>query len=243
MASIPQRNKRLAAFSVFLAVTALLSATALAAPKTRAAVTANGAVVYKQASANSDTLVQLPRGEEVSVEEWNDEGFCHISIGSGSGYIKSTQLKKIAISEKYSPAKRGKINADSVNLRTRWDTDSSIICVMKKHAQVEVLGRSDNWYKVSSGVNVGYIDAQYIDVDTDSAGESAVTLRMGMSGNEVARLQQALADMGYFKGDVNGSFGARTRDAVKAFQLAKDLTVDGVADPATLELLYATQAR
>lgn len=65
-----------------------------------------------------------------------------------------------------------------------------------------------------------------------------VTLREGDSGALVRELQQALKDQGYYNGTVDGLFGFGTTDAVKAFQRAKGLTIDGEAGRGTLRILY-----
>lgn len=62
------------------------------------------------------------------------------------------------------------------------------------------------------------------------------TLRWGSSGEDVRRLQQALADRGY-RLEVDGRFGPLTRTAVQAFQSDNDLAADGIAGPATLTAL------
>ncbi len=61
----------------------------------------------------------------------------------------------------------------------------------------------------------------------------------GDSGNNVKKLQNALIDLGFMpKGSADGSYGYQTYNAVKAFQKANGLEVDGVAGPATLTNLY-----
>lgn len=60
------------------------------------------------------------------------------------------------------------------------------------------------------------------------------TLRAGSTGLAVTSLQQALTQLGYDPGTVDGKFGAATTEAVIAFQAAKGRTEDGVAGPATL---------
>lgn len=66
------------------------------------------------------------------------------------------------------------------------------------------------------------------------------TLKQGSSGNDVELLQQALKNKGYYMGAIDGNFGAGTFSAVKAFQNASRLTVDGVAGSKTLKALGFT---
>jgi hypothetical protein len=57
-------------------------------------------------------------------------------------------------------------------------------------------------------------------------------------GRAIAReAQQMLASFGYDPGRADGSFGARSADALKAFQEAVGIGADGKLDPASLGLL------
>ena len=62
-------------------------------------------------------------------------------------------------------------------------------------------------------------------------------LREGDNGTAVTELQTMLKKLGYYYGDITGSFGSLTRRAVRKFQDANDLTVDGIAGTATLNKL------
>ena len=74
-----------------------------------------------------------------------------------------------------------------------------------------------------------------------SASSSGTTvggaLREGDSGTAVTELQTMLKKLGYYYGDITGNFGDLTRKAVRAFQDKENLTVDGIAGPATLNKL------
>lgn len=54
-------------------------------------------------------------------------------------------------------------------------------------------------------------------------------LQIGATGADVKRLQEALNAAGFNVGQPDGAFGADTRAAVRAFQAARHLGVDGVA--------------
>ena len=67
---------------------------------------------------------------------------------------------------------------------------------------------------------------------SDSSSSSSNTpsvYKNGSSGAEVKKIQQRLADLGYYDGAVDGYFGDATEEAYKAFQKAAGLTVDGIA--------------
>ncbi len=75
-------------------------------------------------------------------------------------------------------------------------------------------------------------------LDFDSV--SVAVLRQGASGNEVKEVQRRLKLWGYYKGSVDGKFGAGTKAAVVAFQKKNGLTADGVVGKSTYKALGMT---
>ena len=67
-----------------------------------------------------------------------------------------------------------------------------------------------------------------------------ITLKLSkttMHGYAVKRLQEFLSLLGFFDGEIDGVFGAKTHDALKAFQENAKLKVDGMCGPITWEAL------
>ena len=58
-------------------------------------------------------------------------------------------------------------------------------------------------------------------------------LKKGSTGEAVEQLQKALKDLGYDPGAVDGKFGANTEAAVKSFQNANGIAVDGIVGDIT----------
>jgi N-acetylmuramoyl-L-alanine amidase len=71
----------------------------------------------------------------------------------------------------------------------------------------------------------------------DKALVAAAVLRQGSKGGEVKEVQRRLKLWGYYKGSVDGVFGAGTRSAVIAFQKKNGLTADGVVGKSTYKAL------
>lgn len=67
-------------------------------------------------------------------------------------------------------------------------------------------------------------------------------LSMGMRGEEVKRLQEMLKAAGFDPGAIDGIFGSRTEAAVRAYQQANNLQVDGIVGPQTWASLDAQKA-
>lgn len=71
---------------------------------------------------------------------------------------------------------------------------------------------------------------------------AAAVLRQGSKGSEVKEVQRRLKNWGYYKGSVDGVFGAATKSAVIAFQKKNGLTADGVVGKATYKALGMTSS-
>jgi peptidoglycan hydrolase-like protein with peptidoglycan-binding domain len=71
---------------------------------------------------------------------------------------------------------------------------------------------------------------------------SSSLLSYGSKGDDVKTLQQFLVSQGYLTGSnaVDGIYGAKTRDAVKAFQTASGLTTDGIVGSKTKSAITNT---
>ncbi|TCS79197.1 putative peptidoglycan binding protein [Tepidibacillus fermentans] len=66
------------------------------------------------------------------------------------------------------------------------------------------------------------------------------TLREGSRGQAVKDLQAKLQRLGYNIGAIDGIYGKQTVEAVKSFQKAQGLTVDGVAGKNTYHAIEQT---
>lgn len=58
--------------------------------------------------------------------------------------------------------------------------------------------------------------------------------RVGSTGSEVTQIQTKLKNWGYYKGSIDGKYGAATKKAVTEFQKKNNLTQDGIAGSSTL---------
>ena len=76
------------------------------------------------------------------------------------------------------------------------------------------------------------------------SGIIGISLKEGSTTKSAVRLlQQKLKTLGFYSGSVDGSFGIATTNAVKSFQRANGLSVDGVAGGGTLNKLFSSSAR
>ncbi len=75
---------------------------------------------------------------------------------------------------------------------------------------------------------------------TSQTEASYTTLRLGSTGTAVKNLTTELKKQGFYSGTPGTKYTSAVEKAVKEFQKAKGLTVDGVAGPATQHKLYGT---
>ncbi len=66
-----------------------------------------------------------------------------------------------------------------------------------------------------------------------SGDAASILLKWGSRGTEVKEVQKRLRDWGFYKGTVDGIYGWRTANAVKAFQKKHGLKADGIVGNAT----------
>lgn len=84
-------------------------------------------------------------------------------------------------------------------------------------------------------------DDIYEGTDTSDYAELQRGDRDGDDSANIITLQNKLIELGYLRDTADGVFGANTESAVAAFQRSNGLAESGVADAATLRLLYSGQ--
>ncbi len=140
----------------------------------------------------------------------------------------------------------GKVQVDDVlNVRATASTNGTILVQLKSGAQVYIIKREGDWYKVTFSLNgqtyTGYAHSDYIVVTNSDISrekcpytEPTTTLRSGSTGEGVKWLQWHLYKLGYLSsGDIDGDFGNATLTAVKKYQTDKNLDVDGLVGSGT----------
>ena len=129
-----------------------------------------------------------------------------------------------------------RVTADRLYLRAEATSDSEALLSLREGTVLQITGKSGQWYKVSYGNYNGYVYSTYVELIEDG------TLTKGSKGDAVKQLQQRLKELGYYSASCDGNYGNQTVDAVKAFEKKNGLTVDGVADSATLKKINSSSA-
>jgi iron complex transport system substrate-binding protein len=69
------------------------------------------------------------------------------------------------------------------------------------------------------------------------------TIKFGMQGDDVMKMQKRLQVLGYMFVAPSGLYAEATQQSVKDFQYLNGITVTGVADPATLQKMFSDSAQ
>ena len=95
--------------------------------------------------------------------------------------------------------------------------------------------------KTSSGSSKSSSGKSYPEVSSiEEIGSAPKPTRVGDSGTDVVKLQQALKVLGYYGGTIDGSYGEGTESAVKQLQKKRSMKADGIAGAATIRVLFGT---
>ena len=216
-------------------------------------VTSGGRLWYKISYLNQEGYLLSSVARMMSQQEYLD-------------YIKTlpTPSPSPAPTPTPSPEEMSKTaitNIKSVIIRSGpGSSNRNLAVIYKMGSIVQLTGAaqsvgSETWYPVrASGIN-GFIRGDLLRVLTldeekalkDTGNPDAPkpatyrTLQYGYSGEDVTRLQQELNRTGYLQTSfVTGVYNQETVEAVKAFQKANGLAVDGAAGSATQHKLFNT---
>ncbi|WP_022793453.1 peptidoglycan-binding protein [Marinococcus halotolerans] len=200
-------------------------------PKTEAAVKdfqrANNLVVDGVAGPN--TLTKLA---EVLNESNNDD-----SSSSDNGLLQDGVDSPAAKAMKEDLYTLGYLDISSPNGKFGPQTEAAVIAFQKDHGlTADGVADDKTLAKIKEALNKDSADENT--EETESLSSISSTLREGSRGEEVQLLQQKLNNAGFQVTDNPTTyFGPKTAAAVKDFQRANDLVVDGIAGPNTLAAL------
>lgn len=175
-----------------------------------------------------------------------------MSDACNNNCIGYNQAKRLSL---YNAVKGNGFKCDKTNLKTKVETDcSALVRVCCAYAGVKlgdfttanlksVLLNSGKFTEVKlikSDLRVGDILVTKTKGHTVIVvkGDDTVSIEMdvlnkGDKGNQVKTLQRLLLAVGYYSGKVDGDFGVKTNVAVRGYQKAKGLSIDGVVGKKT----------
>ena len=170
--------------------------------------------------AGSETLKKLDSAYKNADSDKDDDS---LRIGATGSAVKDlqTKLKKLGFYNAYVDGSYG-------------DTTVAAVKAFQKKYNLTADG-------VAGSETLKKLDTAYKNADSNTSTDDD-SLRKGATGTAVKTLQTNLKKLGFYTAYVDGSFGATTESAVKAFQKKYGLTADGVAGSATLKKIESAVA-
>ena len=170
--------------------------------------------------AGSETLKKLDSAYKNADSDKDDDSLRKGSTGSAVKDLQ-TKLKKLGF---YNASIDGDYG----------DTTVAAVKAFQKKYNLTADG-------VAGSETLKKLDSAYKNADSNTSTDDD-SLRKGATGTAVKTLQTNLKKLGFYTAYVDGSFGATTERAVKAFQKKYGLTADGVAGSATLKKIESAVA-
>jgi cell wall-associated NlpC family hydrolase len=198
-------------------------------------VTGDALCLRSEPSTSSTVLTHLSKGTTLQVSE-SLTGWYKVSYNSKTGYVSADYINYTAATvittadQSQTTTKTATIGGSSVNLRSAASTDSSVLAVLDKGAEVKLLSTEDGWCYVTYKDQAGYVKADYVYVSGVCVGDSrgvvtgnCVNLRgtPSTSGSILSRLYAGAEvellslDNGWYAVSYNGTSGYISADYVK----------------------------
>ena len=170
--------------------------------------------------AGSETLKKLDTAYKNADSDKDEDSLRKGATGSAVKDLQ-TKLKKLGFYNAYVDGSYG-------------DTTVAAVKAFQKKYNLTADG-------VAGSETLKKLDTAYKNADSNTSTDDD-SLRKGATGTAVKTLQTNLKKLGFYTAYVDGSFGATTESAVKAFQKKYGLTADGVAGSATLKKIESAVA-
>ena len=232
--------------------------------------TPSGSLNLRQSPAdNARVIAAIPYGAPVSVLS-RGSVWCMVTYNGQQGYVKTSYLRFAGTptaaptlvptaAPTQAPAYNGTVtqalvttSGGTLNLREQPSSASRVILLMPNASSVTVYSRGVDWSEISYQGNRGYVMSKYLTFLGASAGKTEAedddpstftrTLKKGMTGADVAWVQNRLTELGYTV-TVTNLYDDATFAAVKAFQQQNGLDADGSAGSQTFQMLKSGSAR
>ena len=135
-------------------------------------VNADALNVREGAGTSYNSMGLIRRNDKVEILEDNGS-WLKVSCSLGTGYVASEYITKTGSGSSgnvdTSVTGKGVVNADALNVREGAGTSYTSIGLIRTNEQVEILGKTGSWYKISCSLGEGYVSAEFITLINDSS--------------------------------------------------------------------------
>ena len=247
------------ALSFLLAVVMLLTSTVAFA--VTGTVTPNALILRKEASTDSKALQTLPKGTKLEIE-YKEGSWYKVTYGKYEGYVYASYVKV----DGTVPQKGQSSSSSTDDSLEKGDKGEAVKELQRRLKELgyysssidgsygDVTVSAVKAFQKKNGLTADGVagpvtqkklqSSSAISANGSTSSDSAAsgTLKKGDKGEAVKELQRRLKELGYYSYGIDGDYGTRTFEAVKAFQKKNGLVVDGQAGDQTMKRLNSSAA-
>lgn len=186
-----------------------------------------------QPSIDSGIVAKVPLYASLEIISFENNWY-HVIYGDKTGYIRSDLLFEFS-----SGTRNAYVLNDKAYLLGGPGESSYRITTLTVGQAVKIKSITGEWLYVVAGDEYGYVNSTNLTLTKPGSSTLEVLLKMGMQGEDVRKMQEALSERGFLSlANITGYFGTETRSAVAQFQEACGFVSDGMAGDVTIQSLY-----
>jgi N-acetylmuramoyl-L-alanine amidase len=141
----------------FILLSIVFSTSVFATQDEEAIILTDNLNIRLSADSSSESLGVIAKGESAKVLSYYD-GWYYIEKDSLKGWVNCW-----FVYVNNEPVITGAVSADNVNLRSDSSLDSEVITILNRNTFINIYGRDDNWYYVSTGEYIGWVHNDFIE--------------------------------------------------------------------------------
>ena len=206
-----------------------------------ATVVTTDAKIYEDAGEGEGTAIAF--GADVTVGAYNSK-WAYVKYGSGTGFVPVSALSRTSFAalskgssgSEVSTLEKALLAAGYFDAIPNETFDAATVAAVQRFQSACGL--------TASGEASQSLQRMLFSGNGPVSDLLSMTLKSGMSGENVTRVQNRLYALGYLSktGSIDGSYGTTTAAAITLFQGCNNITVSGGCNPTTLRRLYSTSA-
>lgn len=117
-------------------------------------------------STDYERVTLIMKNQRLVILDKGDGKWYHVNYEGKIGYVDADYLKDVNTVENFNAA--GELTADSVRLREKPNTDSSVLASLSTGTKVTVIGINEGWYKVNVSGKTGYVRSDLMKITGES---------------------------------------------------------------------------
>ena len=219
----------------------------------------------KSAASNATVVTTVPADSVITIMEMADNGFAKAVYRNRTGYVMGTYVHLINIPtpslapsmQKYATLQSGQSGSmvralqeamtelgfytGTADAKFGEQTKTAVAAFQKRNSFTETGVANEEMQLLLFEGNPRNSKGIRQEVKTVPL-ISGITIISGAKGEAVDRLQERLKELGYYTGEINGTYDRATVSAVQNFQRKHGIADSGKADPETQNALYGAAA-